>query len=66
MQGPVLVVAELWNGRVEGITFQMLTKGRSIADALGLRLGLLVIGHDLEDIVSGLARARRRRHIRRR
>ena len=55
MQGPILVVTELWNGKAEGITFQMLTKGRQIADALGVRLGLLVIGHDLEPIVSGLA-----------
>ena len=54
MQGPVLVIAELWNGKVEGVTFQMLTKGRGIADRLGLRLGLLVIGHRLENIVVSL------------
>ncbi|HWG04296.1 MAG TPA: hypothetical protein VG271_04715 [Beijerinckiaceae bacterium] len=54
-QGPVLVVAELWNGKAEGITFQMLTKGRQIADALGSRLGLLVIGTGLEPVVAALA-----------
>jgi electron transfer flavoprotein alpha subunit len=54
MPGSVLVVAELWNGKVEGVTFQMLTKGRQIADTLGLRLGLLVIGHRLEPIVAAL------------
>jgi electron transfer flavoprotein alpha subunit len=54
MQGSVLVIAELWNGKVEGVTLQMLTKGRSIADRLGLRLGLLVIGQNLENVVANL------------
>lgn len=55
MQGPVLVIAELWNGKVEGVTFQMLTKGRAIADSLGLRLGLLLVGSQLDQVAAGLA-----------
>ena len=55
MLNSILVIAELWNGKVEGVTFQMLTKGRAIADRLGLRLGLLIMGHRLDNVVASLA-----------
>lgn len=38
MQRDVLVVAEHWAGEVETITYQMLAKGRELADGLGGQL----------------------------
>ncbi len=54
MQGAVLVIAEHWKGRIESITFQMLTKGRELADATGGALKVLVLGHSLDDMVATL------------
>ena len=54
MQGTVLVIAEHWKGQIESITFQMLTKGRELADATGGALAVLVLGHSLDDIVAAL------------
>jgi electron transfer flavoprotein alpha subunit len=52
MQGTVLVIAEHWKGQVDGITFQMLTKGRQLADTMGATLGVLVLGHQLEATIA--------------
>lgn len=54
MQGTVLVIAEHWKGQIEGITLQMLTKGRELADATGGALAVLVLGHSLDDIVAAM------------
>jgi electron transfer flavoprotein alpha subunit len=55
MAGPVLIVAEHWKGEVDGITIQMLLKGREMADAMGAPLALLVAGHDVGGVVDALA-----------
>lgn len=50
----VLIVAEHWQGKVEGVTLQMLTKGRAVADAAGAALAVLVVGHQVDSVVAGL------------
>ena len=54
MQGDVLVIAEHWKGEPEGVTLQMLTKGRELADSGGVGLAVLVLGHGLDDVVDAL------------
>ena len=43
MPGEILVIAEHWRGHAESITLQLLTKGRELADALGVGLDVLVL-----------------------
>jgi electron transfer flavoprotein alpha subunit len=54
MPGDVLIIAEHWKGQVDGVTFQMLAKGRQLADALGTALGVLVLGHRLDAPIARL------------
>ena len=54
MQGDILVIAEHWNDAPDGVTLQMLTKGRELADAAGVGLAVLVLGHGLDDTVDAL------------
>jgi electron transfer flavoprotein alpha subunit len=55
MNGSVVVIAELWNGAVESVTLQMLTKGRELADAMGASLDLLVLGAGIDGVAQLLA-----------
>jgi electron transfer flavoprotein alpha subunit len=54
MAGRVLIIGEHWKGKPEGINFQMLTKGREIADAKGASLGILLLGQGLDPVVTAL------------
>jgi electron transfer flavoprotein alpha subunit len=54
LQGDVLVIAEHWNGAPDGVTLQMLTKGRELADAAGVGLAVLVLGNGLDGVVDAL------------
>jgi electron transfer flavoprotein alpha subunit len=54
MNGDVLVIAEHWNGAPDGVTLQMLTKGRELADSAGVGLAVLVLGHGLDATVDAL------------
>ena len=54
MPGEILVIAEHWRGHAESITLQLLTKGRELADALGVGLDVLVLGHDVGSVVASL------------
>jgi electron transfer flavoprotein alpha subunit len=54
MPGNVLVIAEHWKGQAEGVTFQMLTKGRALADAMGCGLDVLVLGHEVGGVAAAL------------
>jgi electron transfer flavoprotein alpha subunit len=54
MKSDVLVIAEHWKGEPDGVTLQMLTKGRALADGAGVGLAVLVLGHGLDDVVEGL------------
>ena len=52
MKRDILVLTEPWAGEVDTITYQMLSKGRQLADALGVNLKALVIGHRLDAPIS--------------
>ena len=54
MKGGILVITEHWNGQVDGVTHQMLAKGRELADSMGAGLTALVVGHQLGGIVTVL------------
>ena len=54
MAGDILVIAEHWKGQAEAICFQLLTKGRELADAAGVGLGVLVTGSGLDGVVEAL------------
>lgn len=47
MQRDVVVLAEHWASEVESITYQMLAKGRELADGLGGQLVALVMGYEM-------------------
>jgi electron transfer flavoprotein alpha subunit len=40
----ILVLAEQRDGKIDGITFELLSKGRAVADKLGVKLGALLLG----------------------
>ena len=54
MAGNILILAEHWKGAAEGVNFQLLTKGRELADAAGVGLDVLVLGSGLDNVVAGL------------
>jgi len=54
MAGDILVLAEHRNGEVDGITFQLLSKGRELADKLGVQLKVLILGVKLEALIKTL------------
>lgn len=54
MGGDILVIAEHWQGEPEGVTLQMLTKGRELAEAGGVGLAVLVLGDGLDEVVENL------------
>ncbi len=55
MSGNVLVIAEHWKGQPESVTLQLLTKGRAMADAMGVALEALVIGHGIGGVTEALS-----------
>jgi electron transfer flavoprotein alpha subunit len=44
----VCVYCEIDEGKIQEVSFELLTKGRSLADQLGCKLEALIIGHNLE------------------
>lgn len=46
----LIVYCELEDGRVADVSLELLTKGRSLAKRLGVKLEALVIGHDLKGV----------------
>ncbi len=47
-QGSVLVYAEQEEGKIHQVTFELLGKGRELADSLGVGLGSVFPGHGIE------------------
>jgi len=54
MSRDILVIAEHWQGQVDGITYQLLTKGKQLADERGVGLSVLIVGNKLENAVEVL------------
>ena len=50
----ILVFAEQWNGKVHPVSFELLGKGRELADQLGEQLFAVIIGSELGDAVKEL------------
>lgn len=57
MSGCVLVLAERRDPELDNITYEVLGKGRELADRLGVELKVLILGCQLEAQVKTLARA---------
>ena len=55
MTGDVLVLAEQREQELDNITCELLAKGRELADRLGVKLKVLILGHGLDSQVSTLA-----------
>ena len=54
MKGDILVLAEHKNAVLDNITWELIGKGRSLADQWGTRLAVLVAGSELETLVNDL------------
>ncbi len=50
----VCVFAEQREGRTHGVSYELLSKGRDLADELGVDLTAVIFGHDLEENVREL------------
>lgn len=50
----ILVFAEQWNGKVHPVSYELLGKGRELADQLGEKLFAVIIGSELSDAVKEL------------
>lgn len=46
----VFVYCELNEGKIADVSLELMTKGRSLATQLGVKLNALIIGHNLKDI----------------
>lgn len=49
-QNNLIVYCEIEDGRVADVSLELLTKGRKLADRLGVSLEALVIGHNLDGV----------------
>ena len=54
MSGNVWVVADHWQGAISDTTYETLALGRSLADAFGVQLDALLLGHDVRDLSASL------------
>lgn len=54
MTGNVWVVADEWKGSVSEVTYEILALGRSLADALGVRLEAVLLGHEVRGLTTSL------------
>ncbi|MFC1871746.1 electron transfer flavoprotein subunit alpha/FixB family protein [Chloroflexota bacterium] len=55
MKGDILLLAEYKGDELSNSTYELLTKGREVADTRGTKLAVLLIGHKLEPLVQKLA-----------
>ena len=57
MKGDILVLAEHNGAEPDNITWELLTKGRALADAWGTQLAVLVIGSALEPLANTISKS---------
>jgi electron transfer flavoprotein alpha subunit len=57
MTQDVLIVAEQFQGRLAEVTFELLGKGRELAEALGGKVGVALLGHEVGGLVPELGAA---------
>ena len=56
MKGRILVLAEYKDGEIDNITWELLTKGRALADRWDTSLAVLIVGTELEAMADHLKR----------
>lgn len=56
MKGDILVLAEHNAGQPDSITWELLAKGRALADAWGTQLAVLVMGSALEPLINAFSK----------
>ena len=54
MKGNIVVLSEQKEGKLDNITYELLTKGREIADNWGTKLAVLVLGDNLDSFTKAL------------
>ena len=54
MAGDILVLVDHADGKVDSVTFQLLTVGRQLANDLKVRLIALAVGHQLDEVSAAL------------
>ena len=52
----IFVYIEMEGGKVADVSLELLTKGRELADRLGVKLEAVVLGHELAGIAAELAK----------
>lgn len=52
----VLVIGEQRGGRVHSVTFELLARGRALADKLGVKLSCVILGHGLQQYAQEIVR----------
>jgi len=57
MAGEIWVLAEHWQGQISEITFEVLALGRELAQALGVKLEAVLLGHGKKDLAASLGAA---------
>lgn len=57
MENEVMLLAEQRNGELDTITYELLNRGREIADQRGVKLNALILGHNLDALSQTLAGA---------
>ncbi len=57
MAKDVLVLAEQRNGELDSITYELLLRGRGVADRRGVKLNAIILGHHLDQLAVTLANA---------
>jgi electron transfer flavoprotein alpha subunit len=58
VKGEILVLPQINNdGELDPVTFELLGKGRELANKLGVKLAALLLGHNLETLVKAIGSA---------
>ncbi len=57
MAGNIWVLAEHWRGEISDITYECLALGREVAQALGVKLEVLLLGHNVKALAGKLGAA---------
>lgn len=57
MAGNTWVLVEQWRGEISEVTYELLALGRELADALGVQLQAVLLGHQARDLAGTLGTA---------
>jgi electron transfer flavoprotein alpha subunit len=57
MAGNIWVLAEHWRGQLSEVTYELLVLGRELADALGVSLQAVLLGHNAKELAQTLGAA---------